>query len=214
MIWLLTTRDRETLCRQALESFYARAEGAFALIVNVDRASAPYGDLGPYSHALMRNAGIRDPMNTVYREFPEEDGYGWLSDDLIAETQGWNRKLANAAMDKLAFPSDGDGMRSPGRVTPGYVVPGDWVRAVGYWAPPYGMGIRGIETFWETVADKLDRKAYCPEVTLRHLHWMNKLRPKDDTDRAGWQSTSTGDYFDKPAEIERAVRLIRELDGS
>jgi hypothetical protein len=99
-------------------------------------------------------------------------------------------------------------MRSPNRITPGYVIPGDMVRAVGYWAPPYTT-LRGIDTFWEAVGRRTDRYRQSLDVLLEHRHWMNSKRPKDDTDRVYWTAPSR-DVGAKERAVHAACRAIRD----
>ena len=128
------------------------------------------------------SVGPRKPLSDVYNEafqlFPNSDWYGFLADDVVPETIGFDRLLIEAAgKDGLAFGDDGI---NGGRHATHFVLGGDLVRSVGFLALP-GLERLFIDTVWCDIARNRGVFRYLPNVKLTHVHFSNGLAPIDRT---------------------------------
>ena len=127
--------------------------------------------------------GERVPLSEVYNEafqlFPRADWYGFIADDVVPETPGWDQKLIDVAgPDGMAVPS---GAQHEG-ITPHFVLGGDLVRSVGWLALP-GLDRIYIDTVWADIARRRDVLRFVPEVVLAHHHFSNQKALYDKTYR-------------------------------
>ena len=124
----------------------------------------------------------RDTLSAIYNGFlwamPDLPWYGVLGDDVVPETQGWDRKLIEAAgRDGLAFGDDGI---NGDRHATHFVVGGDLARKLGWLALP-GLERLYIDSAWNEVTKGLGVRRFVAGVTLRHYHFSNNLAMYDKT---------------------------------
>ncbi len=121
---------------------------------------------------------LSEVYNRMLKARPDLDWYGFLADDVIPETPGWDRLLVEAAgKDGLAFGDDG--INGDTHATH-FVLGGDLVRSVGWLALP-GLDRLYIDTVWNDIAVERDVRRYLPEVKLTHLHFSNRRAMRDKT---------------------------------
>ncbi len=109
------------------------------------------------------------------------------ADDLIFRTKGWDddvRRAFAAFPDRLVCVHGNDGVYQEKFGTHVFLHR-NWVDAVGYVAPPY-FSADFVDTWWNEVANALNRRIYLPFVT-EHMHPLFKKAPLDQThkDRLG-----------------------------
>ena len=124
--------------------------------------------------------GPREPLSGVYNEAYQAlraDWWGFIADDVVPKTQGWDRALVSVAgNDGMAVPAGGHGG------TPHFVLGGDLPRSTGWLALP-GLDRLYIDTVWADIARARGALRHVPEVILRHRHFSNGLALKDATYR-------------------------------
>lgn len=141
----------------------------------------------------------RGPLSAVYnggfRAMPDMDWYGFLADDVVPETPGFDRLLIDAAgFDGMAYGDDGingDGLGTH------FVLGGDLVRSCGFLSLP-GLERLFIDTAWNDIANDRGRKVYLHHVKMTHHHFSNGRalmdatyrKPGRDTDRAIYDTFS------------------------
>lgn len=117
-------------------------------------------------------------FNLVFKNFPDEDFYGMVADDVVPETNRWDLILREACLpDKIAWGYDSiQNEHLP--VHP--FIGGNLVRRLGYWSAP---GIRHwfVDNAWKDIADALECGVYMPEVRMVHKHYMNGAAQRDRT---------------------------------
>ena len=128
-------------------------------------------------------AGPRVPLselyNDVYGKFPDCLWYGFIADDVVPETPGWDRRLIEVAgRNRMAVPA---GAQHPG-ITPHFVLGGDLVRSVGWLALP-GLDRIYIDTVWADIARAAGALQNVPDVILAHHHFSNHKALYDKTYR-------------------------------
>jgi len=137
--------------------------------LRLDEDDAGYQD--EYPPLWTVETGKRVPLSGIYEEArqnnPDALWYGFLADDVVPITHGWDLSLIDAAgTDGMAVPSGGHGG------TPHFVLGGDLVRDVGFLCLP-GLDRLYIDTVWHDIAMKRDVLRYTPKVILEHHHFSN-----------------------------------------
>jgi hypothetical protein len=193
-IWLLTTRGRPEACQQVLDACEATgmtSEG----VVYVDETADLYRTIRlPENWSIRRTTtlgSIAASMRYCQRRFPEATQYGWLADDMIPQTDGWDRLLEEAAGNwRVAYANDlglahdpawAEWVRKGSLITCAPCWGAKLIRAVGWWAPP-GMRQGGIDGAWDALLDDLGLGVYLDHVIVEHLSWQSGKRAKDGTD--------------------------------
>ena len=121
--------------------------------------------------------GPRRPLSEVYAEafVSGREWWGFIADDVVPETPGWDRRLISVA--------GPDGMAVPaGEGTPHFVLGAELVREIGWLALP-GLDRIYIDTVWADIARSRGVLRRVPEVVLRHRHFSNGLALRDATYR-------------------------------
>jgi len=135
--------------------------------------------------------GLQGSLQWCYETFPNATQYGWLADDTRPRTEGWDKRLEQAAGDwNLAYAKDLwmsehpislDALQSGRDLSSGLCWGGELVRTVGWWALP-GVVQAGIDTAWTELIRPLSLHRYVDDVVVEHLHYKAKKRPKDSVD--------------------------------
>lgn len=125
--------------------------------------------------------GPRLPLSEIYNEafkkFPNEPWYGFISDDVVPKTHGWDWALITAAGSYgMAVPAGGDTTGG----TPHFVIGGQLVRSMG-WLALLGLDRLYIDTVWADIARERGVLRFLPEVVLEHRHFSNKKALFDRT---------------------------------
>jgi hypothetical protein len=124
--------------------------------------------------------GLSAIYNAAFRASPACDFYGVVADDIVPETNGWDRALIEAAgTDGIAWGDDGiNGCAHATHL----VVGGALVRDIGWLALP-GLSRLYIDTAWNAIGRRRGVLRYRPDVVVRHHHFSNGLAPFDATYR-------------------------------
>ena len=140
-------------------------------------------------HGSRRWGSIAASMRYCLRRYPDATQYGWLADDNIPKTAGWDVTLEGNAGDwriscaRDLWMSEYLWHHPTGGpcFTSGLCWGGELIRAVGWWAPP-GLRQGGIDGTWNDLAGFLGLTRYVPEVVIEHRTWKMEKREKDETD--------------------------------
>jgi len=123
-----------------------------------------------------RNIG--EMMNQFVKTFPDAAFYGFLADDCLPRTPGWDKALIEAAGDwGIAYPND---LFQGEKLCTFPCCGGRLVRELGWWALP-GLRHLFIDDALMTVGKRIGRLTYLPDVVLEHLHFGNGKAPMDET---------------------------------
>lgn len=125
--------------------------------------------------------GPRQPLSSIYEEAYRKNflrlWWGFIADDVVPETIGWDLALtAVAGSDGMAVPAGGHEAQG----TPHFVLGGDLVRQTGWLALP-GLDRLYIDTVWADIARARNVLRYVPGVVLSHRHFSNRMARYDDT---------------------------------
>lgn len=187
-MWLLTTRNRPEMCQQVLDACIRTGVSTNG-VVWMD--GCDYGVLrmpdGWMAVAHPEHLNIGEIMRRFQKTEPNLPWYGWMADDCIPISEGWDVELVKAAgRTEVAYPDDAwqqgkkEGHGQP-HVTSIVCMGGEFVRALGEWVLP-GFIQMYIDDYWESVAVPASRMKYCPHVKSEHRHFANGKRQEDETD--------------------------------
>jgi hypothetical protein len=125
--------------------------------------------------------GHRGPLSAIYNAAYERHRdapfFGFIADDVVPLTNGWDIKLIEAAgSDGMAVPAGGETTGG----CPHFVLGGDLARSMGWLSLP-GLDRIYIDTVWGDVAK--DRGVYreVQDVNLEHRHFSNGKALIDST---------------------------------
>ena len=159
---------------------------------------------------------LQASMQYVYRKYPDATQYGWLADDTVPRTRGWDKRLEQAA-GSMGFAHANDDWHALDPVyvheyirgddmSTGLCWGGDLVRTVGWWALP-GVRQAGIDTAWTAMLGPLGLVRYLHDVVVEHKHYRTGKRPEDQGD--SWVRDGQ-DYIQ--ADINRRDDWVRSQD--
>lgn len=181
-MWLLPSRQRPEHLRRFFDAYRETGADSQGVVWLDGDDYDKYSDIdlpGGWHfiiHARLDSVGAL--TNEFFRKFPDEPWYGLLGDDVIPRTQGWDRKLIDAAgNDGLSYGNDRLYARASHPV-----VGGDLVRELGWLALP-GCKRIYIDNALEEAARRRGKVAYLNNVIVEHMHWSNGKRTKDIVDQ-------------------------------
>lgn len=164
-----------------------------------------------FFYSKMSMAGA---MRFVFEEWPDEEGYGWLADDIRPRTQGWDKTL-ESYVERWHIVTNADGWVR-GQMSGVPIYPGDMCRLLGWYAPP-GYYQAGLDDIWWWMGTQLGNIRFIGDVVTEHLTHHTGKRQRDATDdltRDGvdWlkHDRALQHAFTEDGEGSRCVALIRE----
>lgn len=138
---------------------------------------------------------------------------GWLADDLLPETDGWDVKCIDS-LTGWNFVSTNEGRFAPEKANGATVWSGDLVRAVGYLYPP-GFRHFYIDTVWEELGRLMNVWTCRMDIMVRHDHVSyNTDKITDLTARhthGAWVVDETAFFHWKNTDCLAAANRIGEL---
>lgn len=158
-------------------------------------------------------------LRQVFMQYPHEPFYGFISDDTVPQTRGWNTALELSA-GSWGMSSSNDMWKGPARMAGALCFGGEFLRALGYWVPA-GMCHLYIDDVWEVLGKALENWVYRKDVIVEHYHPARGKRQRDDTDSrtlngksysgsdqrlfGQWQATKEKDI----ERVRKAMRVLR-----
>ncbi len=138
-----------------------------------------------WSFSLTEADGMGAKLKELWPEIKEREWFGWLVDDLICETQGWDQTLISALNGKN-FVSAWDGGQKPERMCVP-VFSKALLEAVGYIYPP-GFFHTYLDDVWEHLGRSTGCWQMVPEVKLTHHHGFTAegWKPSDETEKISY----------------------------
>lgn len=204
-IWLLTTRGRPAAAQEVLDACEATGMRSRGLVY-VDETVDEYRNLRvPPNwrlHLEPRWGSIGASMRYCVTRYPKARQYGWLADDNVPQTTGWDVTLEDAAGDWLLSYADDRFVSVMGHYWRDHLVAGTalsaglcWggalVRTVGWWCPPW-LTQAGIDTTWSAIISELGIGRFVDAVVVEHKQWRTGKRQRDTGD--DWARPDVGDY--------------------
>lgn len=173
-MWVLASRGRVENIKRFLDS-WTDTEASTEVYFRLDECDPfldSYLEL-PYPESWKVVVGERcrlgRAMNELFENYPNEDWYGLLADDLIPQTKSWDLQLIEAAGKNLISQAN-DLTRKPQNCCHP-VIGGDLVRAAGWFALPECTHYC-VELPWKEVTKRNPNiLKYLNEVIVEHAHW-------------------------------------------
>ena len=171
MTWILPTLSRPQQCAAVLNRM--RETGCSTPGIVVLNGDQGFSGAMPEGWSIIvpdKNLGALGALNKVFELYPNEDFYGFIGDDEFVETDGWDKKLIDAA-GAWNFSHGIDSLHG-GKRAQGYLcIGGKLARAVGYLALPEAHHWYGLDSLWEALAHAGACEHRCVgEVKIEHRH--------------------------------------------
>lgn len=199
-MWLLPTHNRPEQCRRFLAAAVATKVSTPGLVVvNGGPQPAGYEDLplpeGWQVLYLPEDMALGPKLNWLLKQYPSLDWYGFVSDDNIPVTEGWDQNLLRILRDTPAkIVSCNDGWQAPHRMHGAVLWAGDLIREVGWISLP-GTNHMYLDDVWEFVGQQLGYWHVDMETVVEHHHYLNNKAPMDPV----YQRNQT--YFAEDAKV-------------
>lgn len=201
-MWLLTTRNRPEMAQRTIDACAATGMSTPAIVL-MDGCEYPDLKLPENwrAEATAENIGVGPAMQRFFERHPDLPYYGWLADDFVPQTPGWDRALIDAAGKHCLACCNDLYPREfvPRHLTSAFAIGGDLVRAVGWFSPP-GLRQAGIDSAWNQIGRRFNLLRYLHDVVVAHEHYSVGKRPKDATDndivteQPLWRAYSSGPH--------------------
>jgi len=202
MAWILPSRSRPHNIKRLVDA-YLKTGASTPVLLRLDDddpALDGYKEIS-YPDGWVVWKAERKTLSGYYNEVYDRtnyDWYGFIADDVIPETDEWDRKLIEIAdSDGMAVPAGAHGDINSENGSPHFVLGGDLVRETGFLCLP-GLDRIYIDTVWAHIARKKGVFRHVPDVVLKHLHFSNGapmdktyLKSNKDKDFALFQSFKT-----------------------
>lgn len=176
-MWILPSRSRpHNISRLVKAYILTQASTPLLLILDEDDPLLGGYDID-FPMTWIIKIGKRKPLSEYYNEVPMNlDWYGFIADDVVPKTQGWDTKLIDlAGSDGMAIPIGGHHQY----IAPHFVLGGDLVREAGFVCLP-GLDRIYIDTVWNDIAKGKGVLRYSDAV-LEHHHFSNNMALFDKT---------------------------------
>lgn len=210
--WLLPTRGRPATLDRFLKAAVATGMSTPGLILH----SAPEDIEGvalPSNWTAHRTEaeGMGSKFREIWPLIRDLDWVGWVVDDLVPETPGWDRTLISG-LNGANIISCNDGARAPFRMG-APVFSGALLRAVGYIYPQGYFAHTYADDMWERIGRATDTWWVCMDVVLRHHDAFQTGQP--DATHGKSYARMAEDKADlirwRRAEMDGAVRRVQAL---
>lgn len=158
------------------------------MLVIVDDRVDNYQDLrAPENVTVLRRPwDMADCMRYVFDTYPDEAAYGWIADDNVPITPGFDKLMEMATEGWFVVDCEDHfwcGDKDISHTLVGcFVWGGKLVRAVGWWALPK-VRQAGIDDAWCDICTYYSElRRHCADIVVEHHNWRSRKRPEDRTD--------------------------------
>jgi len=189
-MWVLPTYGRPERCQQTLDSLFESGVSTSGVVI-VDGDPDPRYDTlrlpeGWHLHKLSDRVGVCAVLNYALSRWYSEEWYGFISDDSVVRSRGWDTTLV-ASAGKDGFANSADNFNSGPRMHGAVVFGGDLLRAIGFWALK-GSKHSFCDDVWERLGRKLGNWTFHNNILVEHNHAANGKAPEDKTYKIAYDS--------------------------
>lgn len=189
LVVLVPSRGRPESVRRLSDAFEATVTGDSSLLVLVDDDDPRLGeyrylqDLGFFDLEVGKRLRVGGTLNAVApRVATDCFAIGFLGDDHVPRTRGWDTSLVASLRDLGSGVAWGNDLHMGRRLPTSVVMTSDIVRTLGYFVMPGAVHLF-VDNFWLAIGEGLDRIAYRDDVVIEHLHPFAGKAELDDTYR-------------------------------
>lgn len=185
-MWILPSRGRPFNVER-LAKAWVKTGASTPVLLRLDRDDPSLEDYasialpeGWRAYAGPRPTTLAEIYNsTFWRAKKGPSWWGFIGDDCVPETPGWDKALIETAgSDAMAVPAGGHDPAG----APHFVLGSDLPQNMGWLALP-GLSRLYIDTVWQVIAQEKGRLKRRPDVVLKHHHFSNGLALLDSTYR-------------------------------
>lgn len=183
-MWILPSRSRPHNLSRLVDAWVMTgASTPVELCVDFDDPLLAAYENTPIPNGWRIVVGPRSPLSVVYNDAyarnKDEPWFGFIADDVVPVTNGWDSILIDAAgSNGMAIP---DGGETTGGC-PHFVLGGGLVHSIGWLSLP-GLDRLYIDTVWGTIARSRGVYREINSVRLEHMHFSNGKAIMDSTYR-------------------------------
>lgn len=187
----LPSRNRPKSLARFFEAYHATgAIAPGAVVINMDDwlvNQSVYANLylpANWEIALAEADSMCGAMRFCWPSMKELAWVGWVDDDYLPETPGWDVKMVGA-LNGHNFVSTNDCWQAKsdvhvGRMCGAWAFSGDLLRTVGYLVPD-GFKKSYVDDVWETIGKATGTWTPRMDILIRHLHPMKTGGDDDET---------------------------------
>lgn len=189
MIYIVPSRERPDNVARLITAFeQTRTIGGTELFIVVDDDDPRVHDYravikdGPawvnwVRFKAMRRPAMVDALNYAAQSLASHhDVLGFMGDDHVPRTLGWDESIRAAAADHLAYGNDTiHGPNLPTQIA----IPARFVTALRYMAPPAFRHLY-VDNYWYSLGQRVGI-TYLPGVIIEHMHPIAGKASWDDT---------------------------------
>lgn len=220
LIMIVPSRGRPENITRLANAMHGTMTAATRLIVVIDIDDPLAGEYvkaldnpGPWASLYVQSGAkkLNPILNYVAPMYaPFCDYIGFMGDDHLPRTKGWDAELIGAIGQKpgVAYAND---LFQKQNLPTSVVMSSALVRGLGYMAPP-SLQHMYMDNFWKRLGTDLDHMIYMPEVIIEHMH---PFAGKAELD-AGYQRVNTPRMYDEDRESYEQFLLNKwpaDLDG-
>jgi hypothetical protein len=182
-MWVLATRNRVANCQRFIDA-WRTTQATTPVYVRLDECDPDLDCMknlpwpSEFEIVIGPRSRIGPSLQEAFHRYPNLPWYGYLADDLIPQTPGWDQKLiAAAAPNRISYANDV--WEKEVRVCHP-CIGGDLVRAVGFLALPV-VQHWGTDSVWERLHHDFRMNGRQQEVIVEHAHFKFDLATVDQT---------------------------------
>lgn len=182
-MWILPSRGRPALLKEFITAWHkTKASTNLLLILDFDDPQLDeYRKLKlpeTWSLQISARSTLTETYNQAFKKYPDQPWYGGLSDDVIPQTDYWDKELIKSCMPNLiAYPND---LLRGAELCTFLVIGGDLVREMGFFILP-GLNRLYGDNVWLTIGRKRNALRYRSDIILEHRHFSNGKMAFDET---------------------------------
>lgn len=188
-MWFLPSKGRPKSCQMVLDAMVdCGCIGAGVVYANEDDAQLPdyYALRLPHGWTVATVGpgviGLAEKVRQSFRDYPDEDWYGLITDDTVPATFDFESRMIDAA-GKWGIVSTDDGWKANadvrlGRMTGAAVFGGDLLRALGFWLPEEFVHLY-VDDVWEFIGRELGVWTVLMDILVTHDHPWKDGREMD-----------------------------------
>lgn len=214
-MWVLPTRSRPANCQRFIQAWnetgastpvYLRIDSCDPLLEQITALSWPK----EFNVVIGPRQGMKAALQEMFLNYPNEPWYGFLADDLLPKTSGWDLRVIEVAGTKnISYPND-LGKKGKRDLPTHPCVGGELIRAIGWFGFPATYHFY-LDTIFRYIGQNLNNIHRLEDVIVEHMHFG---RGKSQLDEIYQQSQSKmkSDSDAYNAWIEtHGEQLIQEL---
>lgn len=195
LVYLCPSRGRPGNVARLVDAWEATTIGAAALVVAIDHDDPTLpdyldalgaldldarGGLSNVHVAIGERLRLGGTLNALAPELAANGrrGVGFLGDDHVPRTFGWDADLADVLDDTPAAVVYGNDLLQGATLPTAVCLAGVIVRALGYFVPP-GMTHLYLDNYWKELGRRLGTLTYLPDIIIEHMHPLAGKAPTD-----------------------------------